>query len=165
MAKCQSKYLGELQYDEAESVIEFPAGLPGFEEERSFLPVKLPHMEPLVLLQSLKRPDLCFMTLPVLSIDPAYRLEMTSADLKAIGFERDCNPKIGTDVMCLAILCTHENRAATANLLSPLVINLATRCAVQAIPIETKYSCHHELPLPEPVPEQPQAEEPVPSCS
>jgi flagellar assembly factor FliW len=155
MAKCQSKYLGELEYDEAQSVIEFPAGLPGFEDERGFLPVKLPRTEPLLLLQSVNRPELCFMTLPVLSIDPSYRLATMAEDLKLIGFDPDQQPRIGTDVLCVAILSVWEDRPTTANLLSPLVMNLATRRAVQAIQAESNYSHQHELPAPEPAREDP----------
>jgi flagellar assembly factor FliW len=45
----------------------------------------------------------------------------------------------------LAILSVSENRPPTANLLAPVVINLRTRVAIQAIRLDTAYS--HEQPL------------------
>ena len=51
----------------------FPAGLPGFEAERGMLPVEIPAQKPLVYLQSLTNPEVCFVSLPVFIVDPGFR--------------------------------------------------------------------------------------------
>lgn len=60
----ESQRLGDLTYD-SESAIEFPRGLPGFDDRRAFVAVHLPGADPLVFLQSLEDPALCFITAPV----------------------------------------------------------------------------------------------------
>ena len=71
----ESQRLGSITYD-PESAIEFPRGLPGFDERRAFVAVHLPGADPLIFLQSLEDPGLCFITAPVGAVDPAYHLEV-----------------------------------------------------------------------------------------
>jgi flagellar assembly factor FliW len=149
MPEFLSTYLGRIDYRE-QDVLEFPAGLPGFEQERAFLPVELPDVQPMILFQSLQTADLCFMTLPVLAADHSYKLSMAPEDLRTLGLPEDRQPGIGTDVLCVAIIMVAKDRPPTANLLAPLVVNLATHRAVQAIQVNTDYSHQHELRAPEP---------------
>jgi flagellar assembly factor FliW len=148
MPEFTTTHFNRIEYRE-EDVLDFPAGLPGFEEERAFLPVELPAAKPLILFQSLRTPALCFMTLPVLVVDPEYRLNLAPEDLRTIGLEEDAEPKIGTDVLCVAIVSVFEDRAPAANLMAPLVVNPLTRRGVQAIQTGPGYSHQHALPEPE----------------
>lgn len=143
MLSTPTRYFGDLPY-ENDSVIEFPGGLPGFENERRFLPVELAAHRPLVFLQSLATPALCFPALPVPAIDEHYRLRLDAGDLETLGFAAGARPAIGRDVLCLAIISI-EAEAVTANLLAPVVVNLATRRAVQAIAPGSDYSHRHPL--------------------
>ena len=83
MPKLTSKYFGQLEYQEL-SVFDFPAGVPGFEQERQFLLLEQHENRPLVFVQSLSRPDLCFLAMPALSLDPAYRLNLDPEDLRTL---------------------------------------------------------------------------------
>lgn len=141
MSRCETKYFGELEY-EPQAVVEFREGIPGFEQERQFLLIERPDLKPLVFLQSLATPGLCFLTLPILGVSPDYQLEMTAADRDHLAGKR--KPAIGRDVACLAIVNLRES-GTVVNLLAPLVIDLKTRQAVQAIVSEHGYS--HEHPL------------------
>ena len=134
-----TRYFGTIAYAD-ESVIRFPQGLPGFAEETRFLLIDQPINEPLLFLQSLSRPDLCFPALPVLSIRPDYRLSVAAEDLAILGLPEDRQPKIGTEVMCLAIVSLAEDRPPTVNLLAPVLIQLRDRTAVQAIQADSGYS-------------------------
>ena len=127
-----------------EAVLEFPAGLPGFEQVRRFLPVRLPETEPLIFLQSLDRPEVCFITLPAKAIDPEYQLEMTDADAECVGFKRGRRAGAGQEPLCLAIV-TVKQGGPTANLLAPVVINPQNNRAVQAIAPGSDYSWEHPL--------------------
>lgn len=145
MAKCLTKSHGEIEYSE-DVVMRFPQGLFGFEAETRYLPIEIPELSPLLFLQSVERQGLCFITLPILVIDPFYRLNLSPADLELAGLPADRQPVIGEDVLCLAILTLHKDAPATANLIAPLVMNLRTRQAVQAIVCEGDYSHRHVFP-------------------
>ncbi|MFN7994697.1 MAG: flagellar assembly protein FliW [Bryobacteraceae bacterium] len=145
-----TRCFGTVEYDE-NSILAFPQGIPAFEQERRFLAIRQPINEPLVFLQSLSNPDLCFVTLPVLTACPDYRLEMAPEDLEAVELDPDRQPQIGGDVLCLAILSLEENAPPTANLLAPVVVNVRTRHGCQAINPNVNYSHRHELAVPEAV--------------
>lgn len=142
-----TKNFGTIAYEQ-NSIIEFPNGLPGFDERRQFVALTYPHTEPLVFLQSLENAGLCFVTLPARSIDQQYRLEIGEEDLNTIGLPRQYRPLIADDVACLAIL-TFQESGPTANLLAPVVINTRNLKAVQAIAPESSYSHQHPLPVAE----------------
>ena len=149
MAKCLTKSHGEIEYSE-DVVMRFSEGLFGFEAETRFLPIEVPGLHPLLFLQSVERQGLCFVTLPILVIDPAYKLTLSPADLKLAGLPAGRQPLIGEDVLCLSILTLHKDAPATANLIAPLVMNLRTRQAVQAIVCEGEYSHQHVFPASSP---------------
>lgn len=134
---------GTVDY-KTDSVVEFPSGLPGFEECRLFVALTFPDTHPLVFLQSLEDGGLCFITLPVLSIDQQYRLETCEDELKKLGLPAERQPRIGEDVACLAVLTLQES-GPTANLLAPIVINVRNLQAVQVIVAEAGYSHQHAL--------------------
>lgn len=142
MAVVETKHFGPLEYDEA-SALEFPRGLPGFESSRRFLPLHQAENAPLIFLQSLETPSLCFVTVPVFVVDPGYRLQVSAEDLGLIGLP-PAAPRIGADVLCLAVLSLRED-GPTANLLAPVVANLANRKCVQAVAADSGYS--HRQPL------------------
>jgi flagellar assembly factor FliW len=144
MPKCQTRNFGRLEYRE-DSILHFPAGLPGFDEEKDFVLVEQPTTKPLAFVQSLSRADLCFIALPVLVADPQYRLSIAPEDLQTLGLPADRQPSIGADVLCLAIVSTPKDEPATANLLAPVVVNLKTRISLQAIQIDAPYSHQHPL--------------------
>jgi flagellar assembly factor FliW len=143
MPVMQTKNFGTIQY-EPDSELEFPRGLPGFDERRRFVAVRFVESDPLVYLQSLEDPALCFITMPVLAVDPRYRLKVDGEDLGEIGLPAARQPKIGEDVFCLTVLSMRE-AGPTANLLAPIVINLRTRRAIQAIAADREYSHQYEL--------------------
>jgi len=140
----QTRHFGTIEFDR-DAVCEFPAGLPGFEDEREFVALEQPHTHPIVFLQSLKRTELCFITLPVQTIQPDYRLSISAEDLRLLDLPEDRQPEIGKQVLCLAIVAVAEGQPPTANLLAPVVINLQNRRAVQAILSDSGYSHRHPL--------------------
>jgi flagellar assembly factor FliW len=139
----ETKLLGEINYDDA-AVIEFPHGLPGFDAFRRFVAVTLEHTKPLVFLQSVEDAALCFTTLPVLSVDPLYRLTLSGDDRNLVDLPATRQPVIGREVVCLAMLSIRET-GATANLLAPVVVNPRNLKAVQAVAQESGYSHQHVL--------------------
>ena len=138
MPRLTSRYFGELDYS-PEAAFEFPWGIPAFEDRTAFVYVEQPQNKPLVFMQSLDDPSLCFITVPVFVPDPAYQLRLSAED------PQDRPPKIGEDVLCLALVTVVEGADPTANLASPIVLNLRTRQGIQAIQPESEYSYRHPL--------------------
>jgi flagellar assembly factor FliW len=143
MPSFDTQNFGNVDY-EANSTVEFPKGLPGFEDRRRFVALTFPDTHPLVFLQSLEERNLCFITLPVLSIDGHYRLEVCAEDWATLGLAPEREPKIGEEIACLAVLTLQES-GPTANLLAPIVINIGNLKAVQAIAAESGYSHQHAV--------------------
>ena len=142
MPQCETKYFGTIWYDE-DAAVEFPAGLPAFENFRLFLTVEETERRPFIFLQSLEEPGLCFITLPVAAIDPSYELKVSAEEMAAIGFEGQ--PSVETGLLCLAVVSIPAGGTPTANLLAPIVINWATRRAAQSVRDDSVYGCCHPL--------------------
>ncbi len=142
----KTKNFGPIEY-EAEDVIEFPRGLPAFEEEKRFLLIEGPAEKPVVFLQSLQREDLAFICLPVRAVVPDYRLSASPEDLEELGWKGDGEVEPGGELLCLAIVTVREGKPPTANLMAPVVINPGTRRGIQAIQTEAEYSHRHPLAL------------------
>jgi flagellar assembly factor FliW len=124
MPVCQSKYHGEIRF-EPEQVLHLPEGLFGFPEEKEFLLLELPSTRPLAFLQSVLTPELCFISLPAQVVKPGYRLELSASDIESLGYSSQTPPVMGKDLLCLALLTVREKQDTTANLLAPLVIDIA----------------------------------------
>jgi flagellar assembly factor FliW len=146
MPKLATVYFPELEYTN-EAIFDFPSGLPGFEDQIAFLFIEQPQTRPLVFMQSLINPGLCFLTLPVLTVDPDYRLNLAAEDLTALGMSPGSTPLIGSDVGCFVLMTVSEDSAPTVNMMSPIVINLRARKGVQSVPATSQYSLRHPLVL------------------
>jgi flagellar assembly factor FliW len=96
------------------------------------LPVEIPSQRPLVYLQSLANPEICFAALPVFVVDSGFQLHLSEDELVALGLPEQSEPGIGSDVLCLVLLIP-SGEAVRANLNSPIVINLHNSRAVQCL--------------------------------
>lgn len=137
MPRAITKQFGELEYT-PDSALTFPRGLPGFEDCRQFVLLDQPDFSPLVHMQSLETPELCFLALPVRTVDEAYEIALSPEDREAAGLGDLDEP--GRATLDLALLSVATDGRLTANLLAPIVINLTTRQAVQAVRGDTRYS-------------------------
>ncbi len=145
MPICATKYHGQMTYEEP-SVVSFASGLFGFESETRFLLIEQPSLHPIVFLQSLQTSDLCFISLPVFVVERDYCLTLSEKDCERLGTPSGRQPRIGEEVLCLALIAIQPDGPTTANLMAPVVMNLATRRAIQAIS-STEYSHRHPLCL------------------
>jgi flagellar assembly factor FliW len=131
MPAADTKHFGKVPYDSG-TEIEFPCGLPAFEQCRRFVLVRFPRTDPLFFLQSLEDRNLCFPALRALAVDPQYQLRLAKEDLRRLNLPASRQPRIGEEVECLVVVALRDGRA-TANLLAPIVINLRRMQAVQAV--------------------------------
>jgi flagellar assembly factor FliW len=127
----KTPHLGEISWD-AESELFLPSGLPGFENERHMIPVEIPAHRPLIFLQSTERSGVCFVSLPVMTICPDFKLQLTDDEREGLQLQETEDPEIGEDVICLALLFP-SGRTVEANLDAPVVINLHNSRCLQAV--------------------------------
>ncbi len=150
MPSIDTKYFGSMSYRE-DAVFDFPHGLPAFEEEKRFVLIELPENAPLVFLQSVTTPGLCFLAFPVLVVQQDYRLEISPDDMAALQLDNAHSLELGRDLLVLTLVSLHDGFSATANLMAPIVVNLTKRIGLQAIRQDFEYS--HQHPIQPRVPE------------
>lgn len=125
--KIQTKFLGEVQIDPA-SIIQFPQGIPAFEEEKEFVVIPLGAQSPFVTLQSVKTPSVGFMAAYPYHFKEDYTFDLEQEDLQQLQIEKS------EDVLVYAILTlkdTLEN--STMNLLAPVAINIKKQIGKQVV--------------------------------
>ncbi|NPV27620.1 MAG: flagellar assembly protein FliW [Firmicutes bacterium] len=134
----QTRHFGEIEVDETR-IIEFPAGLPGFADTRRY--VLLPHGDdsPFYFLQSLERSEVAFVVTWPQRFFPDYQPVIPPDELEEIGLTAGDG-----EVEVLVILTVPADpRLMTANLLAPVVINVAARRARQVILNGSGYTTRH----------------------
>ena len=141
MPGCDTRYFGPVEYEE-HTVIRMVQGPLGFEEDRAFLLLQRPEQYPLVYMQSVLTPRLCFLALPVLAVARDYALQLTREDAEVLRMAQ--HPQIGVDALCLVLLTARPD-GATANLLAPVVVNLKSRSALQCLNVRGTWSHQHAL--------------------
>ena len=144
MPQLNTRYFGRLEFAD-DAMLHFPGGIPGFEEEKSFVLIEQPGTHPLVFMQSAASVELCFAALPVGTIVPQYRLRLESEESAQLALPAGQRPEIGKGLLCLALLTFGETECPSANLMAPIVVNLANRKAIQSIQSESGYSPQHPL--------------------
>lgn len=140
MAQCLSKRLGRIDYSE-ESIVEFPAGLPAFEQERRFVMVERAETAPVIFLQSLETDSLCFLTLPAQVLRADYRVHIGVDERQLLG------ETVDQDLLVLALITLPDSGVPSANLMAPLIIHRRTRRACQTIQAGSGYSFEERVTI------------------
>jgi len=141
MQSIETARFGTVRFVE-EEVIEFPAGLPGFEQEHRFLLIETTESVPLKFLQSVSTPSLSFVCAPLDLISPSYDRALPRPDREILALP----DAAGVGVLdWLAILCFAKPDDPTANLLGPVVIRRDAGLGVQSIREDARYSARHPL--------------------
>jgi flagellar assembly factor FliW len=139
MPIARTAHLGEVEYD-PETIVEFPVGLPAFEQERRFLLLRDDRYRPLVFLQSVENEGLAFLAIDVRDVVLEYGLELSDEDLALLG----CGDA-SEGFQAFALITVSETGAVTANLQAPVVFNRSAGKAVQVIQSRSGYSPQHPL--------------------
>ena len=115
-------------------VFHFPNGLPAFEEVKNFIFACKPETAPFVFMRALEPAQLGFVCIDPFLIRPGYKLDLSDADT---AFLEITNPD---DVLVLSIVTPSPDvHLTTANLLSPLVVNMRTCQGRQIIIADQNY--------------------------
>jgi flagellar assembly factor FliW len=113
-------------------VVEFPAGIPGFEGCRRFVVLTSPELAPLSCLKSLDPPEATFLAVDPRLVDPGYELTLREFERVRLG--------AGDDPLVWLALVTVTGADATANLRAPVVINPRRMIACQFIRDDSRYA-------------------------
>ena len=138
--KLQTKYFGEIEYEESE-ILTFPVGLFGFEEEHQFLLLPFEgSAATLLCLQSVATPALAFVAMDPFALLPEYDPVLQPQELEELGVSD--SQELGFYVLCVVKKPVSDS---TVNLKCPVAINPETRAARQVILESDAYEMRHSL--------------------
>ena len=138
--KLQTKYFGEIEYEESE-ILTFPVGLFGFEEEHQFLLLPFEgSAATLLCLQSVATPALAFVAMDPFALLPEYAPVLQPQELEELGVSD--SQELGFYVLCVVKKPVSDS---TVNLKCPVAINPDTRAARQVILESDVYEMRHSL--------------------
>jgi len=116
-----------------ENIIEFPAGLPGFEGCRQFTFVEDGEASNILQMQSVDDPALIFSVADPAALGVNYEFTLTDAEVDALQLAS------ADDVTVAVIIRKHEGQGSPAeaglkaNFMAPLVINTGARRGLQKV--------------------------------
>ena len=125
--KIDTKFYGEIEIDE-EQIIDFPQGLPGFEEQKRFVYLK-PEGSFFGSLQAVDLPGLGFVVISPFVICSDYHFDLDEQVVSDLGLNKP------EEVLLLSIVnIPHgQPKDATVNLQAPVVINTKNRRGAQVV--------------------------------
>ena len=139
--KIQTKFQGELEVAEHQ-IFMFEKPLLGFEEARRFaiFPAFEEEASPFLMMQSMEKVDLAFYLVSPWIVEADYEFNLTPEQVELLGVTKPEE----VNVMALVTL-NSEVEKMTANLLAPLVVNVANQRAMQIVLQQTPYTTKHRI--------------------
>jgi flagellar assembly factor FliW len=133
-----SVLLGPLEI-RPETVINFPAGLPGFAGLRNFALVETQRDE-LVWLQSVDDAELTFLLADPFAVVPGFAVDIPVADLAFLD-AASREPAL----LVLTVVQLDGGQPVSANLQSPIVIDRERRVGRQVVLPDSRFGMHHPI--------------------
>lgn len=138
--KVNTLRFGTLEVSE-DQFFDFPMGILGFTNLKSFFIIEREETQPFKWLQSVDDPSTAFVIGDPLLFIPSYQAEVKRADIVAI--DPITNEK---DLVLSTIMTITSNpQNISANLLAPIIINLANRRGMQYILNDKRYPVRYFL--------------------
>ncbi len=140
MIQVYTKAYGKIEIDERQ-IIEFPAGIPGFENLKEFALLDAAQ-QPFYWLQSLAVKEIAFVMIDPLIFKPNYVVSLSDDELSDLGAKSfPCD-----ECLLFSIVTIPENQAKmTANLQGPIIINKETKCGHQYINSDLQWKTKHYI--------------------
>ena len=139
--KMETTKFGTIQIEE-EKIITMPAGMPGFPGRKRFIILDREESRPFYWYQCVDDPALAFVIINPYLFKPDYSVDLKPT-LKKMSWEAD-----GEESSELYVVVNASNGAPdkiTANLMSPLLINIRRCEAVQMVIHNNLYSHKHSI--------------------
>lgn len=139
----QTKYLGEIDIEEAH-VVDFPAGLPGFTDEVSFVLLDLPGNPVFQTLQSIETTELAFIVTNPYHFYKDYEFKLDDQ------IQESLEIKTEADVIVLSTVTLKDPfDTSTLNLKAPIIINSTSKLGKQYILNNDEYLTKAPIVLPD----------------
>lgn len=135
--KIKTKFFGEIEIEE-NKIVNFKEGIPGFEKLKKFVVLNMEENDTLKCLNSTEDGQICLLLISPWDYFKEYEFELTDND------EKELEINSPEDIVVYNVLTIRENRI-TANLLSPIVINVLKNKGKQIILSNSKYSIRQEI--------------------
>lgn len=129
---------GEFDAD-ARDILNFPDGLPGFEQCHRFVVLSSMTMAPLQCLHAVDGLPATFLAVDPRLVLAKYRCVLGPADLARLGADDK------TVLLWLGLVAVDGSGAATVNLRAPVVINPSRMTGFQVVPSNSLYPLRHPL--------------------
>jgi flagellar assembly factor FliW len=123
---------GEFEAD-ARNMLQFPVGVPGFEQCRRFVVLSSVAMAPVQCLHAVDGPPASFLVVDPRLVLADYRCILSGPDKERLGVVGD------EPLLWLAVVTVHEDQGASVNLRAPIVINPARMLGFQVVPYDSLY--------------------------
>ncbi len=136
----ETKHLGEIEYIE-ENVLDFDAGLPGFENVKKYILVDSPDEQSIFKwLQSVDQPQLAFAIVNPFLVKTDYDFEISDEDIRTLGIEKE------EEVVVYSILVVPDDlKRVSMNLKAPIIINARNKMGAQIVLDTDKYNVRHYI--------------------
>jgi len=137
--KIESTRFGELEVAE-EQLINFPQGIPGFPDEKTFVHMGHDAESPFSFLQSTTEVNLTFLLANPFAFIKDYEFVLEDDVAEELGLSQENPPQV-------FLIATVKEKLAdmTVNLLAPVVVNRINRMGRQVILEKPEYSIRHKL--------------------
>ncbi len=123
-----------------ENVFTFSNGILGFEDIKEYVFLLNEKVAPFMFMQSLNSKNVSFVCVETFLIKPDYSIKLPESNIETLELE---SPK---DALVLSLVTINSNiRKFTANLMSPLVINMANLKGQQFIPDSSIYPVRYNI--------------------
>jgi len=132
--KIHTKYFGEMEIDPSKQ-IQFPKGLPGFNEEKEFVLLDMPSAPLFQVLQSVKTDYVAFITANPHALYPKYSFRLDHNTMEQLAIQSQ------EEVVALSIITLKDPfEQSTMNLKAPIIINSRAKLGKQFILNTDDYS-------------------------
>jgi len=133
----QTSRFGSVEVDEGRA-IEFPRGILGFPQYKSYILIQPEQDSTFYWLQSLQAADLAFVVTDPLLFVPDYQVPLREETRQELGIQDLGEANV-------LVIVNKVGDTLTANLQGPLVIHAETRVAAQIVISEKKYQTRHPI--------------------
>lgn len=135
----QTTRFGQLSIEPSQ-IIRFPQGLPGFADQKTFIPIEYKEGSFFKILQALDQPDLAFVITDPFQIFSDYELELTKEDKELLEIEKPEETNVYTIVSIVP-----EGSGISVNLQAPLVFNIKKGLGKQVVLHNSPYPLRYVL--------------------
>jgi len=134
--KIKTKFFDEIDIDE-NRIIKFPDGIPGFEDNRSFVILDIADCS-FKCLQSIEEQHVCILLADPFEYFKDYEIDIEDEDVAALGITSV------EEVKAYTVVAFHDEKITT-NLIAPIIINTKQLKGKQIVFSGTEYSIRQEI--------------------